>query len=321
MKAFKGKRIFESYIKNPKNILIGILNHSNSLWPDKLYLKILYRLKLGHKLDLKNPQTFTEKIQWLKLYDRKDEYTHLVDKAAVKDIVGRKMGFKYIIPTIGEWNNVEEIEWEKLPNQFVLKTTHGGGSGGVVICKDKKSFNREVAKKKLKNSLKNCIYKSFREWPYKNVPRKIIAEKFISLGKNKDLADYKIFCFNGEPKFIEVDFDRFVNHKRNLYDIDWNLLPFEMAFDSQEDKEIPKPHNLKELLDIARTLADNKKLVRVDLYIIENNIYFGETTFYPDGGFGRFNPPKYDEIIGKMLNLDSGVNSNSSEFQPTDGGG
>ena len=296
-------RPIKYFLTHPKELLSSLLLKFGGFISDKVYLQWQYYLKMGHRMNLKNPILFTEKIQWLKLYDRKPEYTDLVDKAKVKQIVGEKIGFEHIIPTIGEWERVEDIDWDRLPNQFVLKTTHGGGGCGVVICKDKSNFNKESAKKKLAESLKSDIYKNHREWPYKNVPRKIIAEEYLSSSTNSELKDYKFFCFNGEPKFIEVDFDRFTEHKRNIYDLEWNLLPFSMAYPRDDNKKIKRPAHLDQILNIARRLAKGIPLARVDVYWVNNMIYFGEITFYPDSGYGVFSSDKRDKEIGNYLKL------------------
>ena len=174
---------------SPKRFLLYLLKISANIWPDKIYLKIKYRLMMGKPLNLKEPKTFNEKLQWLKLYNRLPEYTTMVDKYAVKEFVASKIGNEYIIPTLGVWDTPEDIEWEKLPNQFVLKTTHGGGGCGVVICKDKSSFDIHMAKKELQKSLDSDLYLIFREWPYKGVKKRIIAEKYMSDG-GCELVDY-----------------------------------------------------------------------------------------------------------------------------------
>ena len=186
-------------------LIVSLLQRYGGWIPDRIYLKWLYRLKMGKKLDLKNPKTWSEKLQWLKLYNRRAEYTMMVDKYAVKDYVAGIIGKEYIIQTIGVWDKIEDIEWGFLPDKFVLKTTYGGGSSGVVICKDKSAFDKNKAIVRLKKSMKQDIYRSLREWPYKNVPKRIIAEQYIEPSKHlNDLPDYKFFCFNGKPKYCQV---------------------------------------------------------------------------------------------------------------------
>ena len=273
--------------------------------PDATYLKLLYRFKMGHRLDLKNPQTFTEKLQWLKLYNRKPEYTKMVDKYAVKEYVAKKIGEEYIIPTLGVWDKPEDIDWVSLPNKFVLKTTHGGGGGGVVICKDKATFDKTTAIAKLKESMASDIYSYLREWPYKNVPKRIIAEKFLAPEKSpalKDLPDYKFFCFNGKVNFFKVDFGRFVEHHANYYDTDGNLLPFgEKSFEPDPSYNIELPNNLNEMISLAERLSMKEPFLRVDFYNVNGNIYFGELTFYPASGMGKWTTEEADVIIGNYL--------------------
>lgn len=291
------------YLFHPKALMSALFRRFGGFIPDKIYLQWQYYLKMGHRLNLKNPILFTEKIQWLKLYDRKPEYTDLVDKAKAKQIVGEKIGFEHIIPTIGEWERVEDIDWDSLPNQFVLKTTHGGGGCGVVICKDKSNFDKEPAKKKLAESLKSDIYKNYREWPYKNVPRKIIAEEYLSHTPSKEIPDYKFFCFEGEPKFLKVDFGRFSEHHANYYDLEWNLLKYiETAYPPDPNHLEKAPKNYDEMLNIVRTLCKDFQFIRIDLY---NNgkIYFGELTFYPSSGFTPWGNIETDYEIGNYLRL------------------
>ena len=276
--------------------------------PDTPYLKLLYRFKMGHRLDLKNPQTFTEKLQWLKLYNRKPEYTKMVDKYAVKEYVANIIGDEYIIPTLGVWDKPEDIDWDSLPNQFVLKTTHGGGGGGVVICKDKTTFDKTTAISKLKESMASDIYSGLREWPYKNVPKRIIAEKFMAPEKSpapKDLPDYKFFCFNGEPKYCQVIRDRHTKETIDFYDMDWNHMPFVGLNPVARNGLTPvaRPGNLDEMKEICRKLADSKSFVRVDLYVIDDKSYFGELTLYPASGMGAFTPSEWNGKLGDLLAL------------------
>ena len=284
----------------------SFMQHTAKYWHnDALYLKLLFYFVMGKRLDLKHPKTFNEKLQWLKLYNRRPEYTTMVDKYAVKDYVAGKIGREYIIPTLGVWDTPEQIEWDKLPNQFVLKTTHGGGNTGVVICKDKSTFNREQAIAKLNSSLQSDIYVSLREWPYKNVPKRIIAEEYIEDSRSKELVDYKFFCFNGKVRFFKVDFGRQEGkHQANYYSSDGQLLDFgEVVCPPQKDKQIPMPTNLQQMISLAETVADNVSFLRVDLYNISGRIKFGELTFYPASGIGRFTLPLWDENIGGWLKL------------------
>lgn len=275
--------------------------------PDAIYLKLLYRFKMGHRLDLKDPHTFTEKIQWLKLYNRKPEYTTMVDKYAVKQYVANIIGEEYIIPTLGVWDRPEDIDWDSLPTQFVLKTTHGGGGGGVVICKDKATFDKTTAIAKLKESMASDIYSCLREWPYKDVPKRIIAEKFMSPEKSpvpKDLPDYKFFCFNGKVRFFKVDFGRFVEHHANYYSPEGELLEFgEQGLEPDPSYPIELPNNLRDMIALAERLSKNEPFLRVDFYNVNGKIFFGELTFYPASGLGKWTTEETDIKIGKYLNL------------------
>ena len=293
--------IKKSYLRRK---LLAVMVRLAPYWKhDKSYLSIVFYLKMGNRLYWKNPLTFNEKIQWLKLYDRNPNYTRLVDKAAVKDYVANKIGKEYVIRTIGLYDAPEEIDFDSLPDRFVLKTTHGGGGGGVVVCKDKSRFDIEDARKKLKKSLDSDIYTFYREWPYRNVPKKIIAEEYVE-SEDGDLRDYKFFCFNGEPKFLKVDFGRFIEHHANYYDLEWNLLPFEETDvpRNPEHEEI-KPDNFGKMIELARKLSQGHKFLRVDLYSVKGNIYFGELTFYPASGLGTFNPQEWDWKLGDMIQL------------------
>lgn len=266
--------------------------------PDKLYLKLWYRYVTGEKLNLNNPQTFNEKLQWLKLYDRNPLYTKLVDKYEVREYIKEKIGEEYLIPLLGVWDNVDEINFDELPSQFVLKTTHD--SGGVVICKDKENFNIEKAKKFLSKHLQNNFYYSGREWPYKNVKPRIIAEKYLDF----DIKDYKFMCFNGKMKCSFVCSERHTNGlKVTFFDKDWNKLPFERVFPCSKDI-LDKPKMYDRMLIVSEILSTNIPFVRVDFYEIDNKIYFGELTFYPGNGIEWFNPKKWDYKLGDMINLD-----------------
>lgn len=278
--------------------------------PDKTYLQLLYRFKMGHRLDLNHPKTFTEKIQWLKLYNRRPEYTLMVDKYAVKKYVADIIGEKYIIPTLGVWNKPEDIDWDALPNEFVLKTTHGGGSGGVVICKDKKTFDRNKAILTLRDSMDSDIYRSLREWPYKDVKRRVFAEKYMvpkDMINNPiyDLSDYKFFCFNGEPKYCQVIRNRHSKESIDFYDMNWRHQEFVglNPIASNGINPVPRPLLLDEMICICHKLSENMKFVRIDMYVIDNRIYFGEITFYPASGIGLFNPDKWNTELGNLINL------------------
>lgn len=270
---------------------------------------------MKQKLDLHNPKTFSEKLQWLKLYDRRPEYTIMVDKYTVKDYVSSIVGREYVIPTLGAWNSPEEIDFDSLPNQFVLKTTHGGGSSGVVICRDKDTFDRTAAVAKLQLRMSQNIYKFSKEWPYKKVPKRVIAEQYIEPSPNsEDLSDYKWYCFNGEPKFCQVIQNRTTDESIDFFDENWarqefiGLIPASQPYLHSSDADIPRPDNLETQIRIARALSKNIPFSRIDLYDVGGRVLFGEITFFPASGFGVLRPEQYNEILGNMIELPSREN-------------
>ncbi len=288
-----------------KNIFVKVLR----FLPDKFFLSLKFYQAFGHWPNWKNPQTFSEKIQWLKMYDRHPEYTKMVDKYAVKQFVKDIIGEEYVIPTLGVWNRPEDIEWSKLPNQFVLKTTHGGGNEGVSICKDKSSFDKQKAINLLNESLKTDLYKVWREWPYKNVPKRVIAEKYIEPDPiTGDLPDYKFFCFNGEPKYCQVISGRGTKMCIDFFDHDWNHQPFHEPKNYPfAEIEIEKPENLEKMWQAAAILSKGRAFSRIDFYDVNGKVYFGEITFFPTSGVGGFDPEEYDEVFGKLITLPNKV--------------
>lgn len=294
-----------NYIILPERLLFRFVSCFNFLFPDKRYLEIIYYLKMGKKLNLNNPRTFTEKLQWLKLYNHRPEYTSMVNKYTVKDVVSEVIGKEHIIPTIGVWDRPEQIDWDKLPNQFVLKTTHGGGGSGVVICKDKSSFDKKSAIKKLNKSLKTDLYKINREWPYRNVSKQVIAEEYLS-GDNGILNDYKLFCFNGIVKIFKIDLDRFSKHRANYYDKEGNLMPFgEVACPPDYIRNVRLPEKLSTMISMAEKISSTHHFMRIDFYQNAQKVYFGEITFFPAAGFGKFTDEKWDLELGSWLLLPS----------------
>lgn len=285
------------------------VNHRLLNWmPDKPYLQIFYYAEFGKFIDFKNPKTFNEKLNWLKLYYRRPDLIKLVDKYEVKKYIADKIGEQYIIPTIGVWNKFEDINFDELPDQFVLKCTHD--SGGLVVCKDKSKLNLGEAKAKIEKSLANNYYLWCREWPYKNVKPRIIAEKYMEDTRSLDLKDYKFFCFNGKIKCFKVDFDRFTKHCANYYTENGELLEFGEIVcppNNQKHLEIEEPV-LNEMKRIAEKLASDYPFVRVDFYDVDGKIYFGEMTFYPAAGLGRFTSNEWDKKIGDWLVLPDKIN-------------
>lgn len=279
-----------------------LLRKLTYLLDDKKYLKIKYFIKLRERLNLKNPQTFNEKLQWLKINDRKDIYTTMVDKYMVKEYVANIIGEQYIIPTLGIYNTFDEIDFEKLPEKFVIKCTHDSGS--TIVCQDKKNFNIKEAKKEINKSLKYNYYYSGREWPYKNVKPKILVEQYILDNELKELRDYKIFCFNGKAKIFKVDYNRFSEHRANYYDKNLKLLEFgEKICPPEINKKIDIPKDIYKMFDLSEIISQKLKFARIDFYYANNKIYFGEITFYPASGFGKFVPSVWDKKLGKLINL------------------
>jgi hypothetical protein len=270
--------------------------------PDKLALEIRFKNVFHRPLNLDNPKTFNEKLQWLKLYDRKPEYTDMVDKFAAKNYAANIIGEEHIIPTLGVFNTFDEIDFNQLPNQFVLKCTHG--SGDVVICKCKEQFDKKLAKIKLTKALKTDYFNIAREWPYKYVKPRIIAERFIVDSNNKSLGinDYKFFCFDGEPKIMFVATNRAVDCRFDFFDMNFQHLPI-YNIHKNADNNLENPKHFEEMKSIATSLSSGHSFMRVDLYEANNVIYFGEFTFYHAGGFSIFEPEKWDYKLGEWLKL------------------
>ena len=268
---------------------------------DKTYLKLLYETRIGKKLNLKNPITFDEKLQWLKLYDRKDEYTVWADKYEVRNYVAEKLGEQYLIPLLGVWNSADELKLDDLPEQFVLKCTHDSAS--VCICTNKKNFDWNAAMDKLQKSLNQKYYWHSREWPYKNITPRIIAEAYMTDESGTELKDYKIYTFGGEPYLIQVDFDRFHNHRRNLYTTEWEYIDETIEYSKDPNVKIAKPEHLEEMLECSRKLAVGTISLRTDFYSINGKIYFGEITFYQEAGFAHFEHEEFAKKLGDQIKL------------------
>lgn len=286
----------------PRRIALAVLMHTAAIWPDKFFLKAKFRLRMGQQLNLKDPQSFSEKLQWLKIYNRNPEYTKMVDKFEVKQYVANIIGDQYIIPTIGVWDNVDDIDFDSLPEQYVIKCTHDSGS--IYICKDKNTFNVKQVKKKLANGLKKNMFICGREWPYKNVKARIIAEKYIEDEQVHELRDYKFFCFGGKVKMFKIDFDRFTEHRANYFDINLNLLPFgEADFPPKPEKSLDFPSQINKMFKLAEILSKDIPFLRVDFYQANNHVYFGELTFFPATGMGKWTDDKWDIELGSWINL------------------
>ena len=298
----------KSYLQKPVLLKIALLKHFGQWLPDSLYIKLRYRLHMKRKLNLKEPITFQEKLQWLKLYDRNPDYIQMVDKILVKDYVASMIGSEYVVPLLGVWEKPEDIDWDKMPERFVLKTNHSGGNTGVIICRDKNKFDRQTAIIRLNASLKQDVYKDLREWPYKNVRRMVFAEEFIETSSNmNDLPDYKFFCFNGEVKALFVATDR-QNPKEEVkfdfFNADYIHLPFRQGHENARIQPA-KPQSFEEMKKIAEKLSTGIPHVRIDLYEVEGKPLFGEFTFYHFSGMVPFEPEEWDIKFGEWLKLPS----------------
>lgn len=286
--------------------LLSFIMKYNQLFPSRLYIKLLFRLRMGYKLNLKNPKTFNEKLQWLKLYDNKPEYTNMVDKALAKEYVKPIIGEKYVVPTYGVWDTPEEVDFDVLPEQFVLKTTDGGGSLGVIICTDKTKMNKNEVVSKLHQVMKQDIYGKLREQPYKNIKKRILAEQYLSddtTSVKGDLNDYKFYCFNGNVTFCEVITGRHTNKQIDFFDLDWKHQPFTFQGRTFADNQVQKPECFDEMIEIADKLCKDKPYSRIDMYVVQGKVYFGEITFFPASGFRGFSPDEWNNKLGDMIQL------------------
>ena len=270
--------------------------------PDKVYLKLFYRANLGKKLNINKPKTYNEKLQWLKLYDRNPNYTKYVDKYEVRNYIRETIGEDYLIPLIDIYDSFDSINFDILPNQFVLKCTHD--SGGIVICKDKKKLNVNAARDKINKCLKKNYFYWGREWPYKDVRPRIICEQYMEDKSVEELRDYKFMCFNGKVKCLFVCLNRNTEKGLNVdfYDLQWKPMPFERRYPNSGEK-IKKPYNFEQMILLSEKLSKNIPFVRVDFYEIDKKLYFGELTFHPGSGIEEFTPDYYDDLLGSWLNL------------------
>ena len=296
------------YLKGPYYALGDDLMKTHPHWmSDRYFIKVFWKHMMSYPLDLKHPKTFNEKLQWMKLYDRNPMYTDLVDKLKVKKWVAEKIGSEHVIPTLAVYDSVEDIRLEELPEQFVLKCNHD--SGGVVICTDKRAFNFNAAKTKLKKSFAHNFYWDYREWVYKNVERKLFVEKFMENAVEREtsgfagLRDYKFFCFNGEPKVMYISNDRAENPTTDFFDMDYNSLPIYMK---DPPSSIPpnKPALFEEMKKFAAILSEGFRQVRVDFYETKQGVFFGEMTFSHSAGFSEVHPYEWNVKMGNWINLE-----------------
>lgn len=294
------KRIPEVFVNNL--IKAGLLNWMS----DEAFLKLRYRTSMHEKLNLENPQTFNEKLQWLKLYDCRPEYTMMVDKYQVREYIARTIGEEYLIPLLGVWEDPEEIDFDSLPDQFVLKCNHDSGS--VILCRDKSTFDVEGAKAKLQKHMKQNLFWWGREWPYKNVKRCVIAEKYMEDGNgNSGLRDYKFFCFNNEPRFLYIS-QGLENHETariSFFDFEGNSMPFSRSDYKSMGQTIDLPETMDQMKSMARLIAKdiNCPFVRIDFYSMYGRVYFSEITFFPCSGYLPFEPVEWDYKLGEWIDL------------------
>lgn len=278
---------------------------------DEKYVAIEYPMFMGKKINLKKPETFTEKLCWLKVHDHNPLYTTLVDKNAVKQFVADRIGEEHIIPTLGVYEHFDDIDIDALPNQFVIKATHD--SGGLVICKDKSTFDFQAAKNKIEKCLKIDYYRFHREWQYKNVPPRIIVEKYIQSENDEEINDIKLYMFNGKVEFIGYSLNKSAgshsNYNINFYNKQWELLSFyQPDYPNSPDTYVDRPALLDQVISYAEQIvreSGNPDFLRVDFYIHKGNVLFGEITLYGDAGYCQFNPPEYDLILGRKLVIDT----------------
>lgn len=292
------------FLKNPYRVFVALTYRGHfKKMDDERYLKLFFRGVTGKKLNLKNPQTFNEKLQWLKLYNRKPVYTVMVDKYLVKKYVADIIGEEYIIPTIGVWDNPDDIDFDSLPDKFVLKCNHNSGYG-MCICKDKSKLDIQKVREDLKEGLKQQYFYHGREWPYKDVPPRIIAEKFMQDRNYPTLNVFKIFNFGGVPKIIQtIQNDKTKDETIDYFDTDWNRLDLRQNFPNSKSP-LPKPETLSFMLELAKKLSEaNKAFLRTDFYEINGKVYFSEFTFFSDCGFAEFYPEHWDALLGSWIKL------------------
>lgn len=270
---------------------------------DKIFLRMKYHAKTKKRLNIDIPETFNEKLQWLKLYDRNPEYTVMVDKYLARKYIAEQIGEEYLIPLIGVWDSPNEIDFEALPDRFAVKCNHNSGLG-MCICTDKTKLDVNEVRKELEKGLNQNYYLTGREWPYKDVPRKVIAEQFLESDPG-GLTDYKIHCFNGVPKFILVCCDRFSQSglTEDFYTVEWEHMKIKRPDIPNAVNPILKPENLDEMLKLAEKLSENIPFIRIDFYSVNGKVYFSELTFYPASGFEGFEPSEWDKTFGEWLTL------------------
>ena len=305
------------YLENPARAYLWATAKGMTRWvPDELHLRLMYRIRVGKSLDLNDPRTFNEKLQWLKLHDRNPLYTKLVDKAEVKLWVAERIGWEHIVPTLGVWDSFDDIDFDELPEQFVLKCTHD--SGGLVICRDRATFDMEAARRKISQSLSRNYYWGGREWPYRDVAPRVLAEEYLQPDTSGDLPDYKLFHFSNGRLVALLMTNRFAEAglTKTFFDESWRPLNIAEGGHPRKPETTVPPH-FEEMKRFAHRLAEGPPFVRVDFYESGGKLLFGEMTFYPNSGFECFDPEEWDVEFGSWLELPSGggwllVNSTSA---------
>lgn len=292
------KEFYDWVKKDPKNFKLWLLRSFSALYDDETYIKKIYEISFGKYPNLKAPQTFNEKLNWLKLNYRIDQLTIMADKYAVKSYVAGLIGKEYVVENYGVWNRWEDIDFSSLPNEFVLKGTHD--SGGAFVCRDKKTFDFQRAEKKLRNNLNRNFYYSGREWPYKNIPHRIIADRLLDDHTGTELRDYKFWCFNGKPTYMYCTI-KGKNVYENFYDMDFKAVMINHGF-PRHQPEFEKPSQFELMKGLAEKLSSGLPFVRVDFFQVEEKVYFGEFTFYDWGGLRPF-VGDWDAKLGGLLNL------------------
>ena len=303
------KKIIRYLFDSDYRFLINAYHGRFDAIDDIEYLSRMYRAYCKKDIDWSQPKDFTEKLQWLKVNNRKTEYHTYVDKYSVRQYIEKKIGREYLVPLLGVWDTADDIDFNALPNQFVLKCTHNSGKG-MCICKDKSKVDFSQIQKELADGLQEDYYLQGREWPYKNIPRRIIAEVLLvdDQKKESDIRDYKFYCFNGVPRFCQVITNRSEDERIDFFDMEWNHMPFKgvgFPLHPFSDEKLSCPFSFSEMKGLAVILSAGIPFVRIDFYEVNKRVFFGEITFFPASGFGGFYPIEWNKRIGDMINLNN----------------
>jgi len=296
-------RKIKTIINNPKILIEKLIQSLSPVLSDEVYLKLLFPIRVGYRLNLENPKTYNQKLQWLKLHYRKPIMTKMVDKFEAKEYIKNIVGEEYVVKNLGVWDTLSQIDFDSLPSKFVLKTTHD--QGGVVICEDKNTFDFKAAKNKLGKHLKRKHFLLSREWPYKDVKPRILAEVFLNPQKDSSFKDYKFYCFNGLPKVMYVSMGKQEGKMTfDYFDMNYNLLNIERPSIKNSGKPSTKPKHFETMIELAEKLSYGFPHLRVDFFEVDNQVYVGELTFFQGGGLMPFIPSSWDNTFGDWINLD-----------------